>query len=182
MKNFIGFVLETLKIVIVSLAVVVPIRYFVFQPFIVRGDSMEPTFQTDNYLIIDELSYRLRLPQRGEVIVLKYPLNPSQRYLKRIIGLPGETLEIENGQVEVFNKEGLLVILKENSYLPEDDLTQGNLKIELKEDEYFVLGDNRQASSDSRAWGPAPRKMIVGRVFLRLWPLQGITIMAAPNY
>ena len=177
-----SFIVETLKIVIVALAVVLPIRYFIFQPFIVKGESMEPNFQNGNYLIIDELSYRLHNPQRGEVVVFRYPFNPSQRYIKRIIGLPGETLEIQDQKVEVFDAAGQPLVLQENTYLPEDDITLGNLKITLKANEYFVLGDNRLSSSDSRAWGVLPRANIIGKVILRLWPPQGLTVVAAPAY
>src|SRR3990167_5013927 len=122
MKNFLSFIFETLKIVIISLVVVLPIRYFVFQPFIVKGESMEPNFQDGNYLIIEEISYRFQGPQRGDVVVFKYPFNPSQRYIKRIIGLPGETLEISNEKVEVFDQAGNPIVLKENTYLPAGDI------------------------------------------------------------
>lgn len=182
MKNFLSFIFETLKITAVSLAVVLPIRYFIFQPFIVKGESMEPNFQNGNYLIIDEVSYRFQAPRRGEVVVFKYPFNPSQRYIKRIIGLPGETLEINNQKVEVFDRSGNPMVLKENTYLPDGDVTLGNLKLTLKENEYFVLGDNRLQSSDSRSWGILPRDKIIGKVILRLWPPQGMTVVAAPGY
>ncbi|PIZ77308.1 MAG: signal peptidase I, partial [Parcubacteria group bacterium CG_4_10_14_0_2_um_filter_7_35_8] len=126
MKNFFIFVWETIKIVILALLIVLPIRYFVFQPFIVRGQSMEPNFQNGNYLIIDEISYRFKEPARGEVIVFRYPYNPSQRYIKRIIGLPGETIEIRDTQVYVFDKNGQKITLKEDTYLPETDITIGS--------------------------------------------------------
>ena len=102
MKSFFLFIWEITKIVVIALLIVVPIRYFLFQPFFVRGQSMEPNFEDGNYLIVDELSFRLRDPQRGEVIVFKYPNNPSQRYIKRIVGLPGETIEIKDGKVIIF--------------------------------------------------------------------------------
>jgi len=98
MKSFLSFIWEIAKIVIIALLIVIPIRYFIFQPFFVKGQSMEPTFENGDYLIIDEISYRFRAPQRGEVIVFKYPENPSQRYIKRIVGLPRETIEINDGE------------------------------------------------------------------------------------
>jgi len=182
LKNFVNFVWETLKIVFLALVIVLPIRYFIFQPFIVKGQSMEPNFQQGNYLIIDELSYRLRDPERGEVIVFKYPYNPSQRYIKRIIGLPGETIEIKDQRVKIFDNQGEEMVLKENTYLPEGDLTLGNTRLTLKEDEFFVLGDNRLSSSDSRAWGVLPRTNIIGKVLFRLWPIQEASEIIAPNY
>jgi signal peptidase I len=182
MREFLSFIWETLKIVIVALAIVLPIRYFVFQPFIVKGESMEPNFQDGNYLIIDEISYRLRSPERGEVVVFKYPYNPSQRYIKRIIGLPEETIEIKDQKIRIFGKTGQEMILDENTYLPADDLTIGNSKTILKDDEFFVLGDNRLASSDSRIWGVLPRDKIIGRVLFRLWPPQEVSAITIPNY
>src|SRR3989344_304093 len=101
MKSILLFFWEISKIVIIALVIVVPIRYFIFQPFFVRGQSMEPNFQNGDYLIVDEVSYRLRVPQRGEVIVFKYPMNPSQRYIKRIVGLPNEAVEIQDGEISV---------------------------------------------------------------------------------
>ncbi len=175
MKNFLSFIWETLKIVVLALAIVLPIRYFIFQPFIVKGQSMGPNFQHGNYLIIDEVSYRFRDPARGEVLVFKYPYNPSQRYIKRIIGLPGETVEIKGMKVHIFSPDGQETILEETVYLPETDITLGNLKLTLAEDEFFVMGDNRPFSSDSRSWGVLPRKNIIGKVIFRLLPFNEIS-------
>src|SRR3989344_8195084 len=105
MRNLLSFIWEVSKIIIIALVIVLPIRYLLFQPFFVKGQSMEPNFEDGDYLIIDELSYKLRDPARGEVIVFKYPNDPSQRYIKRIIGLPGETIEIQNGRVAIYNEE-----------------------------------------------------------------------------
>ena len=181
MKNFLAFIWEITKIVVIALVIVVPIRYFVFQPFFVRGQSMEPNFEDGNYLIVDELSLRFRDVQRGEVVVFKYPNNPSQRYIKRIIGLPGETIEIKDGKVEVFNRGGGR-ILDESEYLSPEIQTPGDIRITLAENEYFVLGDNRYASSDSRHWGPLPREDIIGRVVLRAWPFPALAKFEAPAY
>jgi len=181
MKSFFLFIWEITKIVVIALLIVVPIRYFLFQPFFVRGQSMEPNFEDGNYLIVDELSFRLRDPQRGEVIVFKYPNNPSQRYIKRIIGLPGETIEVKDAKVVVFNQEGGR-ILGESEYLSPAIQTPGDIQISLAENEYFVLGDNRYASSDSRRWGALPREDIVGRVVLRAWPFTALAKFETPAY
>ena len=109
MKKFYSFIWETAKIIIIALIIVVPIRYFLFQPFFVKGQSMEPNFESGDYLIIDELSYRLREPQRGEVVVFKYPNDPSQRYIKRIVALPEERIEIKEGRVVIYNREGSII-------------------------------------------------------------------------
>ena len=181
MKSFFAFIWEIIKIVIIALLIVVPIRYFIFQPFFVKGQSMEPNFENGDYLIIDEISYRFREPLRGEVLVFKYPQNPSQRYIKRIIGLPGETITIEDGKVIIFNENGTQ-ILNETGYLPLFTLTPGDIRVTLTGDEYFVLGDNRISSSDSRRWGPLPREDIIGRVLFRAWPFVALAKFEAPVY
>lgn len=172
-KKFLLFVWETLTIVVLALAIVIPVRYFLIQPFFVRGASMEPNFQDGQYLIIDEISYRFLEPQRGDVIVFKYPINPSQHFIKRIIGLPNETIEINNGQISIFNNEFLDgQELDESSYNPQDLISNGLVRFILGEDEYFVLGDHRQASSDSRQWGALIEEYIIGRVWIRAWPVK----------
>ena len=181
MRGFFAFIWEVLKIVIIALLIVVPIRYFLFQPFFVRGQSMEPNFENGDYLIIDEISYRFGSPQRGEVVVFKYPQNPSQRYIKRIVGLPEETVEIEDGKVIIFNWEGSQT-LDESDYLPASCQTPGDVRASLNEDEYFVLGDNRASSADSRSWGPLPKENIIGRVLFRAWPFTALAKFEAPAY
>jgi len=98
-KNVAEFFWEVIKIVVLAFAIVIPVRFFLFQPFVIQGASMEPNFHEADYLIIDELSYRFRAPERGEVVVFKYPYDTSKRFIKRIIGLPGETVEIKNGKL-----------------------------------------------------------------------------------
>lgn len=177
MRKILVFIWEITKIVLVALLIVIPIRYFIFQPFLVKGQSMEPNFENGDYLIIDEISYRFREPQRGEVIVFKYPSNPSQRYIKRIIGLPGETVEIKNGLLIIDGE-----VLDERNYLHLFLHTPENFQITLDKKEYFVLGDNRTSSFDSRRWGSLPEKNIIGRVFFRAWPLTAFAKIEAPNY
>lgn len=166
---------EFLKAVIISILIVIPIRAYVAQPFIVDGASMEPTFQGGDYLIIDELSFQFRAPERGEVVVFRAPPHPSQFYIKRIIGLPGETVEIRNSAVYITTIAGQIILLNE-SYLPRSLVTEPNMKKTLSNDEYFVMGDNRPHSSDSRLWGILPKEKITGRAFVRLWPINHISI------
>jgi len=180
-KKFFDFIWEILKITIIASAIVLPIRFFLFQPFLVKGPSMEPNFENNDYLIIDEISYRLRAPERGEVIVFKFPLNTSQRFIKRIIGLPGELVEINNGEIEV-SKDGKTEVLNESKYLSLALKTEGNISVVLNENEYFVLGDNREASFDSRRFGVVPMSDIIGRVAFRAWPLGTLTAFGAPVY
>ncbi len=175
------FALELIEIVVISLAIILPIRYFLIQPFYVKGASMEPTFDDHEYLIIDELSYRFRAPSRGEVVVFRYPLDPRQYFIKRVVGMPGETVRVSGNAVVIVNAEhpeGFA--LDESGYLSPDAVTHGDRTVELGEDEYFVMGDNRGASLDSRTFGALPLKNIVGRVWIRGWPLDRIDVFSAP--
>lgn len=160
--------LFTLAFLIV--VVVIPIRVFIISPFVVDGESMHPTFENLDYLIVDEILYAFKSPERGEVIVFRYPVNPSVFYIKRVIGLPGETVSIVRGNVTITTVEGSKITLDE-PYKVNEDATYTK-KVSLNADEYFVMGDNRPNSSDSRTWGALPKKNIVGRVDLRLLPVK----------
>jgi len=144
-------VFEFLKFALIAIVIVLPIRMWVAQPFIVSGESMDPTFKDGNYLIVDEISYATREPQKNEVIIFRYPKDPSKYFIKRIIGLPGETVEVAGTQII------------------------------LKEDEYYVLGDNRDRSLDSRVWGAVSKKNIIGRAYVRLLPITNINYLPGSN-
>jgi len=177
MKKILIFIWEIVKVVIISLAIIIPIRYYLIQPFFVKGASMQPSFDNGQYLVINEIGYRFDDPERGDVVVFKYPLDPSQYYIKRVVGLPGEKIEIKDDLIFIYNSnspEGMK--LDESSYLPEGRITRGGINIQLNDEEYFVLGDNRSASSDSRKWGPLPKNNIIGRVWLRAWPFDSAKI------
>jgi len=179
-KKYSSTAWEFLKVVIIALIIVLPIRYFIFQPFIVKGESMVPNFQQGDYLIVDEVSYKIHQPERGDVVVLKYPLDTRQRFIKRIIGLPGETIDIQAGIIRIA-KDGNNIILDEKKYLP-NITTTGSIHVVLGENTYYVLGDNRQFSSDSRIWGVLPKEDIVGKVFVRLYPVNSISYIKSPTY
>ncbi|HEY4484509.1 MAG TPA: signal peptidase I [Candidatus Paceibacterota bacterium] len=175
-KELLSFFWEVIRIVVISLAIIVPVRYFLVQPFFVRGASMESSFEDGDYLLIDEISYRFRQPQRGEVIVFRAPEDKSQFYIKRIIGLPGEEVQIKDGKVVILNKNNPKGFeLDESLYVDEGVKTIGNLKVSVGPGEYFVLGDNREHSSDSRIWGQVNKKLITGRAFFRAWPFDKVT-------
>lgn len=163
------FFSELIRFVLIAVFVVLPIRVFIAQPFIVSGSSMDPTFANGEYLIVDEISYRFEDPQRGDVVIFKYPNDPSKFFIKRIIGLPGEQVVISGNRVTVRGKDSADGIVLEETYLAHPTL--GNTDVTLSETEYFVMGDNRPASSDSRIWGPLERDHIIGRAFLRLLPV-----------
>lgn len=171
-----SFFWELIKVFLIAVIIIIPIRYFLVQPFFVRGASMEPSFHNGEYLVIDQLSYRFREPQRGEVIVFRFPENPSQFFIKRIVGLPGDEITVRDGVVFLRNEDFLQEVqLDESGYLSAGTRTGGSLTTQLTDGQYFVLGDNRVASSDSRSWGALSRNHIVGRVWVRAWPLTEMT-------
>lgn len=177
------FLLEIIKVVAIALAIILPVRTFLIQPFYVKGQSMEPNFYNYEYLIVDELSYRLREPARGEVVVLRDPRvnHRKQFFIKRVIGLPGEQVAIENGKVKILNAENPQGLVLEESYIPPETMTTSNGEpVALKSGEYFVLGDNREHSYDSRYVGAFQKNEIVGRVWLRAWPPSRAEIFEAP--
>lgn len=171
MRSFLLAMWEVVEVVCVAVITVFLIRAFIMQPFLVSGASMEPNFGTGNYLIIDQLTYQFREPQRGEVIVFRYPDNPSTYYIKRIVGLPGETVEIKDGAVYIVNSEHPDSVRLEEEYLRFGARTSGSIRTELDAGEYYVLGDNRNYSFDSRSWGVLPEENIVGVARVRLLPV-----------
>jgi signal peptidase I len=157
------YLLSLIEIVLLLVIVVLPIRFFLFEPFLVKGESMEPNFHNLDYLIVDKLTYSLRQPKRGEVIVFRPPVEDRVYYIKRIVGLPLEKLVIEESKITIFNKEHPQGFVLNEPYL-QNHYTAGKIEVNLGPDEYFVLGDNREVSYDSRKWGPVKRERIVGRV------------------
>ena len=183
-SGFVAFVFELIQVAAVSLAIIIPVRYFLIQPFYVKGASMEPSFFDHEYLIIDELSYRFTDPSRGDIVVFRYPMDPKQYFIKRVIGLPGETVEVTETEVKIYNDQhpnGL--VLDEGSYLDEGGVSSPTRRtLTLKTGEYFVMGDNRGSSLDSRYFGAIQRTDIVGRVWLRGWPFDRWTMFDRPMY
>lgn len=179
-----GFLWEIIKVFVLAAVIITPIRVFLFQPFFVEGASMEPNFQDGNYLIINELGYKktdigaLNLEinpfkkfDRGDVVVFHYPKDESKYFIKRVVGLPGEKVKIGGGKVTIFNaehKDGF--VLDESEYLDEGVATTKDGFFSILSDEYFVMGDNRPYSFDSRDWGPLKKDEIVGKVMIRAWP------------
>jgi signal peptidase I len=161
---------ELFRFVIIVIAIVVPVRLFIAQPFIVSGSSMVPTFEDKNYLIVDEISYRFNEPERGDVVIFRYPNDPKKFFIKRIIGLPNETIDIKDHEITITSAEHKDGFVLYEPYVKNQ--ASGITHFELKDNEYFVMGDNRSASSDSRYWGALPKENIVGRAWLRLWPLR----------
>lgn len=192
-ENMRDFIIEVVKMFFLALVIIVPVRMFLFQPFIVRGESMEPNFSDHQYLVINEFGYK-RTPlsimgneiitikphkefERFDIAVFRSPHDKKQFYIKRVIGLPGESVLVDNGEVRIINEqnpEGY--VLDESAYLPEGRKTNGSMRVDLKDGEYYVLGDNRPASSDSRVFGPLSKDEIIGKVLLRAWPVNQFEI------
>ncbi len=162
------------RFAIIALAIVIPIRLFIAEPFVVSGSSMVPTFEDGDYLIIDKVSYRLNDPERNDVLVFQYPNDPEKFFIKRIIALPNETIDIRGSEITITNEEYKDGLLLDQSFI--QNTANNDVHLKLKQDEYYVMGDNRPASSDSRSWGPLKREFLTGRVLLRLLPLRHIGI------
>lgn len=176
MQRFWASSWEVIKTIGIAAIVVFGIRAVLFQPFLVSGASMEPNVSQSNYLIIDELTYRFRAPMRGEVVVFRYPGDKSTFYIKRIIGLPNERIDIEQRTVSIDGKP-----IDESAYL-KGISTSGTVHTKLDSDQYFVMGDNRSNSYDSRAWGPLGKEYIIGRALLRLFPFNRISVFNEEPY
>ncbi|MFA6591515.1 MAG: signal peptidase I [Patescibacteria group bacterium] len=176
-----SFFLEIVQIAVLALVIIVITRHFLILPFIVKGASMEPNFHDNEYLIVDEVTFRLRDPERGEIIVFHPPGNEKQYYIKRVIGLPGEKVNVGGGRVTISNKE-----FPNGVPLPEEYLTQPTIgqpdELTLGANQYFVMGDNRDHSLDSRVFGAVPRGNIVGRVWIRGLPLDKAGTFMVPQY
>jgi len=172
LKSFFTFSWDIIKVAAIALVLAGLVRYFLVQPFFVEGASMEPNFEDGEYLLIDEISYYFKSPQRGEVIVFHYPLDASKYYIKRVIGLPNETVDIKGNEVTITNgdyKEGFKL---EQPFVK--NISNNDTHFELKNDEYFVMGDNRSASSDSRYWGAVKKDLLTGKALLRLLPVNKV--------
>lgn len=182
MRQFLSSIFEVFEIALVAIGAVFLIRTFLIQPFLVSGSSMIPNFSNGDYLLIDELTYHFRSPQRGEVIVFRYPKDESTYFIKRIVALPGERVEIKNDKVKIYDSLSSQGFVLGEKYLPDSIATGGNSEYNLGAGEYLVLGDNRSYSFDSRSWGLLKEKEIVGLVRLRLWPFDALRAFAAPRY
>lgn len=158
-----------MQIALIAVLVVLPIRVFIAQPFIVSGSSMTPTFENGDYLIIDQVSKRFEDPKRQQVAVFRYPRNPSKFFIKRIIGLPGETVVLRGSNVYIKNDTHPEGFKLDEPYVSKHASEQ--MEVTLDNEQYFVMGDNRNASSDSRSWGPLPENYIIGSPFVRLLPI-----------
>jgi len=173
-----SFFRELVEFAIIAVVIVIPFRIFVAQPFVVNGASMDPTFKNGQYLIVDQLTYRFTPPERGSVLIFKYPKDTSKYFIKRVVGLPGETVSIKDGVVSIKNSTHPEGFILDEPYIVHSKTD--SFQMVLDNNEYFVLGDNRAGSADSRIWGPMPSEDIIGRPLIRLFPLSSAGIL--PGY
>ena len=179
--DFIYFIWDILKTLVIIGSIVIFIRVYLVQPFIIEGQSMEPNFHQHSYMLVEKISYRLHSPQRGDVIVFNYPKDPRTKFIKRIIGLPGEQIQVDKGIITIINSKNPNGTQLKESYL-KNISTSGEINKKLEKDEYYVLGDNRDNSSDSRTWGVLPKNNIVGKTWLILFPLSQLGIFKTPTF
>lgn len=181
-KSGVNFVFDFLETIVVALSVFVVIYLFIVQPHEVKGSSMEPTFQNNEYIITDKISYRFGKPNRGDVVIFKAPVNPDVDYIKRIIGLPGETVMVQSGRIYIDGKMLNEPYLEDLTPVFPGGFIKEGVAVSVPEDLYFVMGDNRPHSSDSREFGPIEKKLIIGKAVFRYWPVNNLGLIPGTNY
>ena len=184
-QSWLARIFELVKVVVIITMIGYLVHVFVLTLFIVDGASMEPNFFDKEYMLVDKISYDFFLPKRGDVVIFAYPGEPDKKFIKRIIGLPGDTIQIKGGQVYLFNKR-TAGVLKE-SYIPSamptpTETADTTIEQKVGNDEYFVLGDNRLNSSDSRIWGLLPKENIIGKALITIWPYDSASLISSPKY
>ncbi len=185
--SFFSIVVDIIETLVVAAAIFVIVYLFLLQPHQVKGASMEPNFHDGDYILTDKISYRFGPPQRGDVIIFKSPTDPDVDFIKRVIGLPGETVKISDGKVIIINDQNKNGFTLKEPYQTNGPTTGGqqapeNTAIKIGTGQYFVLGDNRLESFDSRSWGLLPKKNIIGKAWLRYWPLNEFGFIKHPRY
>lgn len=173
-SSFMGVIWETVKYALIAAIIILPIRTFIAQPFVVSGNSMYPTFHNGEYLIVNEFTKYDGTYNRGDVVILRYPNDPSKYFIKRVIGLPLETVTIESGVVSITSPSQKTPLILTEPYVKNAKIDSSSRT--LDKDEYFVMGDNRAQSSDSRIWGPVPTRLMDGKAYLRLFPFTQISL------
>lgn len=175
-----GILREVFIFALIAFGIVLPFRMYIAEPYLVDGRSMDPTFATGDYLIVDKISYAFKLPERNSVVVLKYPKDTNKSFIKRIVGLPGDTVIIKDNVVTIVNTDNPDGFVVDGSYVTHT--STGYYEKKLEADEYYVLGDNRAESFDSRFWGPLQKKYIIGKPIIRLFPLTKIDVLPGKDY
>ena len=190
-RSLADFFLELIKVVAICAAIIILVRLMLFQPFYVKGSSMEPNYHDGEYLIIYQLPYRFphffhtfTEKERGRTIIFHPPNDPKEFYIKRLIALPGERVKIEDGVITIYNQDHPEGFALQEQYLPDGVRTMPGTahEVTIGLDKIFVLGDNRSASLDSRRIGSVPVQNVIGEPIVRGWPLNRIGILRKPIY
>jgi|SRR3989344_3591498 len=181
-RSAVAVVFDILQTIVLSAAIFVIIYLFAAQPHLVKGSSMEPNFHNGDYILTEKVSYKFRGPQRGEVIVFKAPNRPDADYIKRIIGLPGEKIKVIEGIIYVNGQKLPEQYEPINFQTFSGRFLQEGQEFTVPENQYFVFGDNRSHSSDSREFGPVDKDFIIGRALIRYWPAPRFGAIKTPNY
>lgn len=181
-KKFVNFVLDFLETIVVALSIFVVVYLFIMQPHEIKGSSMEPNFQDKEYILTDKISFRIHSPNRGDVVIFKAPVNPDVDYIKRVIGLPGDRVKVQYGFVYVNGEKLNEYYLRDTTSLFSGSFMSEGVEVLVPEGKIFVMGDNRPHSSDSRQFGPVPISDVIGRAFIRYWPVTAIGVLPKINY
>lgn len=178
---------EIIIFIVIFFGIVLPFRMYVVEPYLVDGRSMDPTFATGDYLMVNKISYRTQTPKRNSVVVFNATdaKNPNTNFIKRIIGLPGDTVIMKDNVVTIINSENPDGFVLDQSYVKKPCVVEEtgcikSFKTTLGKDEYYVMGDNRAESYDSRYWGPLEKKYILGKPFVRLFGIKKVWILPIP--
>lgn len=154
---------DLLESVVLAVVLAAILRFFIIQPFYIPSASMEPTLLINDRLIVNMLLYRFSPPKRGDIIVFRYPVDPSRDFIKRVVALEGETVEVKQGYLFVNGRR------LDEPYLPKQVMSDFG-PVKVPPGDLFVMGDNRNNSDDSRVWGPLPKQNIIGKAFVIFWP------------
>lgn len=189
-KNAGIFFIDTVETLVVAAAIFVIVYLFIMQPHRVDGESMFPTFHSQDYILTEKISYRFGRPKRGDIVVFRAPAekDKGKDFIKRIIALPGEKIKVENNHIYIYNSQNPNGFVLEESYLRPNVVTTGEQYLqegvvkEVSDNNYVVMGDNRQNSSDSRAFGTVPKENLIGKAFLRYWPLSKFSLINGTSF
>jgi signal peptidase I len=177
-----AFFFDIIQVVVFAIALFLFMYLLVFQPHKIKGDSMQPNYPDGEYLLTDKVTYRFNEPKRGDVVVFEAPGGGGDEYIKRIIGIPGETVSVRDGKVYVNGQQINESYLSSTLYTSAGAFLENGASVIVPAGEYFVLGDNRPYSSDSRAWGFVSKRKISGRAWLIYWPPQKAGVVEKVSY
>lgn len=181
-KKAVGAIFDFLQGIVVILAIMVMIYLFIMSPQEINGASMEPNFHNGQYILTNKIEYKLREPKRGDVVIFKSPRNKDIDYIKRIIGEPGDRVMLKAGSYYVNGTRLNEPYLTPNTYISAGNYLREEYEVTIPKGQYFVSGDNRGHSSDSREFGPIPKDDFIGKAFFRYWPFSEVGVITAPSY